>query len=191
MDLLIADGSVPLASADLPPGSGTPQYATDGNPALNIPGTVWPSYWLNGLMRELMALLTAGGITPNRTVYTQLRDALQAMFGPGQLVASSGYIKLPKVAGTSLILQWVTYSLTPNQTTNCPAGSTWGTQAVTWPIAFTNTCFNAWAAPNVTNNGQYTFGATAARTLVGCDVYHNAWATASFPVLGSVLTIGY
>lgn len=92
MDLLIADSSVNLAGADGPPVSGTPQYGTDGNPGIGQQATVWPSYWLNALMRELMAILVAGGITPDRTVYTQLRDALRVMFNG---TYASGVFRFP------------------------------------------------------------------------------------------------
>jgi len=192
MDLLIATNSVNLAGADTPPVSGTPQYATDGNPGLNIPPTQWPAYWLNGLMRELMAVLTAGGVTPDRTVYNQLLTALQNLFSPGQSLSTSGYIKLPKIGGVSLILQWASYSLTPNQTTNCPTGSEWGSVAVAWPIAFPTGPLTgtAWVAPTVTVNGQYTFAAANAVTSTGCNVYHNVWIGATTPVSGTVFCIG-
>jgi hypothetical protein len=101
--------------------------------------------------------------------------------------AASGYFRIP---GTPLLVQWASYSLTPNQTTNCPSGSAWGTVPVTWPIAFPNVSYLAWVAPNITNNGQYTFAATAARSQTGVDVYHNIWASATVPVTGLVLSIG-
>jgi hypothetical protein len=198
MDLLIANASVPLASADGPPATGTPQYATDGNPVTNIPGTVWPAYWLNGLMQELMAILVAGGITPNRNVYTQLRDALQGMFSPGQSVSSyaGGYIKFPKVGGVALILQWVSYSLTLSNTTNCPSGAVWGFGTVTWPITFpTGVIGNgnggaAWVGIENNNNGQYAFASVQALTPTNGIVYHNSWNTSAMPVRGMAFCFG-
>ena len=191
MDLLIADASVPLGSADGPPATGTPQYATDGNPATNTPATVWPSYWLNGLMRELLAIMVAGGVTPNKAVYNSLLTSLQALFAPGGNLAASGYINLPKIGALTPKLNWATYTLTPGSSTNCPAGSLWGTVAVTWNSAFPTAALGAWAAAIVTTNGQYSFASVNALTTTGVNVYHNIWNSATVPVTGVAFSIGY
>lgn len=78
MDLLIAANSVPLSGADTPPSSGTPQYATDGNPGVTA-ATTFPAYHYNGMMLELYNAIVASGQTPNRNVLTQLVQAIQIM----------------------------------------------------------------------------------------------------------------
>jgi hypothetical protein len=80
MDRLIASGTVDAAHADQPPASGTPGYATDGNPATGIPATLWPAYAWNAMQEELIALIVAGGLTPDKATNTQVRDAVLALF---------------------------------------------------------------------------------------------------------------
>lgn len=101
-------------------------------------------------------------------------------------IGFSGYQKLP----SGLILQWAAYSLTPTQTTNCPAGSIWGQATVNWPLSFPNGAYTGWAGPRVSNNGQYTFAEVDALTATNCIVYHNTWGTATFPVSGTVFALG-
>ncbi|NHN83676.1 hypothetical protein GOB93_03350 [Acetobacter musti] len=93
MDLLIASNSVPLASADTVPTSGTPQWATDGNPATGVPATGWPSYHYNMVMGELYNLVVAAGLAPSGSDKTQVLQAVQALClastkAPGTLVQS-------------------------------------------------------------------------------------------------------
>lgn len=75
MDRLVAADSVIFAARDLPP-AGTAQWATDGDPGTGTPATKWPAYFLNTLQDELIAILTAAGVAPDRNVSTQLRDAI-------------------------------------------------------------------------------------------------------------------
>ena len=79
MDRLIASNSVPLAQADTAPTTGTPQYATDGNPATNVPATLWPAYAFNALQDEIYNVIIAAGLTPNRNAWNQLLTAIQSM----------------------------------------------------------------------------------------------------------------
>ena len=79
MDRLIASNSVALAQADTAPSTGTPQYATDGNPATNVPATLWPAYAFNALQDEICNVILAAGLTPNRNAWNQLLAAIQTM----------------------------------------------------------------------------------------------------------------
>ncbi|MBR8084654.1 MULTISPECIES: glycine-rich domain-containing protein [Burkholderia cepacia complex] len=79
MDRLIAANSVPMAQADTAPLTGTPQGATDGNPAANIPATRWPSYQYNAIQEELIGILTAAGISPDRTNNSQIAAAIKRL----------------------------------------------------------------------------------------------------------------
>ncbi|RKE35304.1 hypothetical protein B0G76_1365 [Paraburkholderia sp. BL23I1N1] len=87
MDRLIAPNSVVSAQADVAPATGTPQFATDGNPAANIPATQWPAYQYNAIQEELVAILVAAGITPDRTKTNQLAAAIRRL-GQSTLVLS-------------------------------------------------------------------------------------------------------
>ncbi|KPD17273.1 hypothetical protein ADM96_20455 [Burkholderia sp. ST111] len=79
MDRLIAPNSVIAAQADAAPVTGTPQYATDGNPATNIPATQWPAYQYNAFQEEIIAILVAAGITPDRTNNAQVAAAIKRL----------------------------------------------------------------------------------------------------------------
>lgn len=88
MDALIATNSVPLAQADTAPTIGTPQYATDGNAATNIPATIWPAYQFNAIQAELLGIIAAAGLAPDRTKTNQIISALQKMFQAGASVTA-------------------------------------------------------------------------------------------------------
>lgn len=108
MDLLIADNSVPAASRDVIPTTGTPQWATDGNPTSSpvIPATSFPAAHYNMLMAELYNVVLAAGIEPDGKDWNQVYKAIKSMFNGGRLLkvrefTSSGtYVP---TAGTSLI----------------------------------------------------------------------------------------
>lgn len=81
MDRLRADNSVNFAGRDVSPGTGTPQYATDGNPITPTPSTIWPAYSFNMIQDEIMAVIAAAGITPDDTNWAQLLQAMQTLGG--------------------------------------------------------------------------------------------------------------
>lgn len=81
MDLLIAANSVAKSAADAVPTSGTPQYATDGNPVTGVSATTFPAYHYNMLMGELYNLVTAAGLTPSGSDWTQVAQAVNALVG--------------------------------------------------------------------------------------------------------------
>lgn len=87
MDRLLAPNSVAFGSADTAPLTGTPQYATSGNPNTGVPPTIWPAYQYNAIQEEIMAVITAAGLTPARNTWTQLLSAIILIGG-----VSSGYI---------------------------------------------------------------------------------------------------
>jgi hypothetical protein len=79
MDRLIAPNTVTADQADTPPATGTPGYATDGNPATQQLATQWPAYQYNAIQEELVAIIAAGGLTPNRATYDQVLTAIKAV----------------------------------------------------------------------------------------------------------------
>jgi len=107
MDRLIASNSVPLAQADTAPTTGTPQYATDGNPATNVAATLWPAYAFNALQDEVYNVIVGAGITPDRTKWNQMLLAIQTLIA-STAPATIGSMRnlrctnLAAAAGTSL-----------------------------------------------------------------------------------------
>ncbi|TAL89296.1 MAG: hypothetical protein EPN62_08840, partial [Candidimonas sp.] len=75
MDRIIAPYTVTAGAADVAPATGTPGYATDGNPATNTPATLWPSYQYNAIQEEIMAAIIGSGQTPDRTKNNLLMSA--------------------------------------------------------------------------------------------------------------------
>ncbi|PRZ56561.1 hypothetical protein BX589_101211 [Paraburkholderia fungorum] len=107
MDRLIAPNSVIAAQADAAPATGTPQFATDGNPASNIPATQWPAYQYNAFQEELIAILAAAAITPDRTKNNQVVAAIKRLMQNTVVLADTGVVNtytavnsVPLVAGT-------------------------------------------------------------------------------------------
>ncbi|MEX3967257.1 hypothetical protein AB4Y42_34370 [Paraburkholderia sp. EG286B] len=107
MDRIIAANSVPMAQADTAPTTGTPQGATDGNPATNVPATRWPSYQYNAIQEELIAILTAAGVIPDRTNNAQIAAALRRIVQTTTVLTDTGTANAyaavnatPLVAGT-------------------------------------------------------------------------------------------
>ncbi|MCP1258302.1 hypothetical protein NKW50_06830, partial [Acetobacter lambici] len=84
MDLLVAANTVAQAQADTAPASGTPGWATDGNPATGLLATDAPAWHYNMMMAELMAVIKAAGITPSNADWSQVLKAMQTIFSPAQ-----------------------------------------------------------------------------------------------------------
>ena len=93
---------VPTAAASLPtPASpGTPGYFTNGNPGSGIPATILDADFMNMVMLELQNIVTTAGLTPSKTNYTQVYQAIMLLANaPGkveffsQSSAPTGYLK--------------------------------------------------------------------------------------------------
>ncbi|AOW49438.1 hypothetical protein [Acetobacter ascendens] len=76
MDLLIAPGTVDASKADTAPATGTPGWATDGDPVNQIARTVFPAYAYNALLAEIYNVIVGAKLTPDRTDNTQLFKAI-------------------------------------------------------------------------------------------------------------------
>lgn len=61
----------------VPAAPGTAGFFTDGDPVLGVPATQVSADWLNDVQDELINVILAGGLTPSKTVHTQLRDAVK------------------------------------------------------------------------------------------------------------------
>lgn len=101
MDRIIADNSVPFAGRDIAPITGTPQYATSGNPATNTPATTFPAYAWNAIQEEILAVITAAGIAFDRANNAQLLAAIRVVAGsaPAQALVDGATINTVATAG--------------------------------------------------------------------------------------------
>lgn len=89
------DDATAATSIPTPETAGTEGYFTEGNPATGTPATKVRGSWLNMIQEELRAIVVAAGLTPSKTTYTQVRDAIAQMYSPGrylgtQVFTSSG-----------------------------------------------------------------------------------------------------
>jgi hypothetical protein len=141
-------------------GAGVPTAGTQtGNPQPGIPGTqaatkIGP-HWFYMITLELVAILTAAGITPSATTYNQVLTAIQTIIPTVLNVLSSfgtnGYFS---IAG--FWIQWGTHANAADNDT------------VTFPHAFPNACYGA--AGFVINN-------SASSTV---NVQASSWNTTTF-----------
>lgn len=90
MDRLIAVNSVASGSADAAPSTGTPQFATNGNPATGVPATVFPAYAFNAIQEELIAIIVTAGITTDKTNNTQVVNAIRALIKQSSILTETG-----------------------------------------------------------------------------------------------------
>ncbi|GBQ84038.1 hypothetical protein AA13595_1307 [Gluconacetobacter johannae DSM 13595] len=77
MELIIAPNTVTEANRDVMPVTGTPGWATDGNPAQNIPATGDLACHYNMMMAEIVQTILDAGLTLDRTNWGQLSAAIQ------------------------------------------------------------------------------------------------------------------
>jgi hypothetical protein len=72
------DDATAVAAMPTPEAAGTAGFFTEGNPALGQAATYLRASFLNGLMQELLNVLTGAGVTPSKTTYDQLLKALRS-----------------------------------------------------------------------------------------------------------------
>jgi len=122
-------------SMPTPEAAGTEGYWTEGNPTTGVAATLERASWFNMMQEELRSIVVAGGISPSKTAYSQVLQALQAMYGagrPGHAYTTNDWAPLPG----GLIIQWGTITPAAYTTPN-----NFQTTAFTFPIAFPNGCF--------------------------------------------------
>ncbi|MCK9820753.1 hypothetical protein [Komagataeibacter oboediens] len=79
MELIIGSGTVVAASRDTMPATGTPGWATDGDPASSIPATDFPASHYNMTVAEMVQVILDAGLTLDRTNWGQLSAAIQKL----------------------------------------------------------------------------------------------------------------
>lgn len=109
MERIIAENTVNLSGADVQPVSGTPNYATSGNPFFGIPATVFPAYAWNMVQEELRNIVIAGGLTPDGTSWEQVWQAILASSTFIDVGTANSYVCNPPagLSVTSLIFGMV------------------------------------------------------------------------------------
>lgn len=88
------DDTTAVAVMPTPEAAGTPGFFTEGNPALGQAATYLRASFLNSLMTEVLNVGTAGAITPVKTTYTQLIQALRRLYGGNFSTVTSGTTSL-------------------------------------------------------------------------------------------------
>lgn len=106
MDRIYASGAA--GSAPSVPASPSSGYPTAGNPGTGTPATKPGPYWYHMIMEELMAIITAGAITPAPGTLNQVKQALDALYAP----KGSGSFKIQPV-GASVSANALTVTLNP------------------------------------------------------------------------------
>lgn len=86
------DNSTAAATQPASTAAGTAGFFTDGNAATGVAATVLPAEFMNALMLETLNVITAAGITPSKSTFTQLRDAIRTLVqqGSGLYAADTG-----------------------------------------------------------------------------------------------------
>lgn len=158
------DDPTAVGSLPTPEAAGTEGYFTEGNPGSGVPATLVRGSFLNMVQEELRAVVVAGGLTPSKTTYDQLLNAIKAV-AIGQFVHSlgslgtPGYVKLPD----GVIIQWGNVVTSPG-----------GAVAVTFPIAFPGA-----AAALVTGTGAAAAAVTSFDTLSSAGFNMNGWTSST------------
>jgi len=100
------DNATSVASPPAVPGAGLEGYFTNGSPGGGVPATIVEDWWLNMMQGEVHSVVVAAGLTPSKTDWTQLLQAIRALT-TGRLLnvqtftASGTYTPTP---GTRLVL---------------------------------------------------------------------------------------
>ncbi|NHV29302.1 hypothetical protein [Burkholderia sp. D-99] len=73
------DDPTAVSVMPVPAAAGTAGFFTDGNPATAVPSTVLRADFMNTLMMEVLNVLSAAGIAPDKTKQDQLQKAISAL----------------------------------------------------------------------------------------------------------------
>lgn len=126
IDNSTAAPSIPASTAQ-----GAVGFFTDGNPATGTAPTIVPAEFLNMLMMELLGVLSAAGITPSKSSFTQLASAIRAVNRQAIILADTGTAGAYAAANTPALTalpatgyaQWVNIAhANPGAATYSPDG---------------------------------------------------------------------
>jgi hypothetical protein len=159
------DAPTAVASRPAPAAAGTPGWFTGGDPTIPQAATTVTADWANMIQAEAEAVVIDGGLTPSKTTFTQLRDAIRAMISAAITAVGSTYALAARtITGSGLATGGG--DLSGNRTITVPKASasdvTAGTddsKAVT-PLALASTVVRV--ARSITATGLATGGGTLA-----------------------------
>ena len=83
------DAPTNVASLPAPAAAGTAGYFRDGDLTTGLVGTRVTADFLNAVQEELIAVILAGGLTPSKTVRTQVRDAINQLISTAAITIAS------------------------------------------------------------------------------------------------------
>jgi hypothetical protein len=69
---------------------GNPGYFTKGNPGTGLPATVPGQDWFNAVQEELMAIIEAAGLTPDKANLNQVLEAINILSQAARYAADTG-----------------------------------------------------------------------------------------------------
>jgi hypothetical protein len=107
----------PTASPTLPTPAtpGTQGFFTNGNPASGVAATILDADWLNMVQTELVNVVAAAGLTPSKTTYTQIRDAIKALIAQPQTNLVSGVVGDSRNLSMNVVAASATATLTADE----------------------------------------------------------------------------
>ena len=167
------DQSTAVATLPAPAAAATPGYFTNGNPQTGVPATILDADFMNMLMMELINLVSAAGLTPSKSNYSQLLAAVKAVVVQANYNANSYF----KSVGSGLIIEWGSVN-----------SSASADVAVVFPLAFTSTPF---VLATCQLSGAGAMAGFNTPTLTGVNI--NAWQSNTTRVVAPVnwLAIGH
>lgn len=136
MDYTIAPNTTAIGAGDGPPTTGTPGEFTGGNPATSTPATVLPAYQMNALVEEIIAVIKAANLTPDRTNTAQMLAAIKALISSDILVNHASGFTASTVLPTSDAHSIVFFTGNSAATFTLPAAS--AASAYSLPFVISN-----------------------------------------------------
>lgn len=167
-------------------------FTSIGNDTLNVNGLGAKPFYIATF--GSLAKITAGAILINQQFCASYDGALNGaaggfqvlsqIAGGAQSISTNGYTTLPG----GLIIEWLGFSITPSQTTNTPAGTSWGQQSVSYPIACPSAVLSYSFGSDTTANGQF---ASVSATIGNSSavVFATSGSGATAPLTGKMTII--
>lgn len=179
MDRSYASGAA--GSAPAAPASPSIGYPTAGNPGTGTPATKPGPYWYHQITEELLAIITAAGITPAQGTLTQLKQALDALYTGSGKAVGIGYMMVRDEkasgnhAGASVI--GIQTRVLNTVSANTISGASLSSNQITLPAGTYRVHAQAPAFVNLTKGFLYNV-TDAANQLIGVN-YNGISGTAS------------
>lgn len=156
------------ATPPTPPAAPSAGYPSAGNPGTGTMPTVPGPFMFHQIVEEIMAVILAANLTPNRNMLNQMKQALDASYAalgglPTQLFqvaaasAAAHALRLDQIAGSSGTPSWISIPYWDGATKRNLivqwglVATTVAAASVTFPIAFPTGCL-ALLATNAQDN---------------------------------------